>query len=78
MMIFAAGRLTSKKALGNGIPLLLQNWDGMRKEYQANPKSPKMLTEELFTHGDTNPDISCDRRLKMSNLRQNRKAALES
>jgi cytochrome P450 len=49
MMIFAAGRLTTKKALGNGIPLLLQDWEKIHTMYQANPKSfPKTLTEELL------------------------------
>ncbi len=49
MMIFAAGRVTSKKVLGNGIPLLLQDWQSQRKEYQNNPKIfPRMLGEELL------------------------------
>ncbi|HTK08299.1 MAG TPA: cytochrome P450 [Ktedonobacteraceae bacterium] len=49
MMIFAAGRLTSKKVFSNGIPLLLQNWDTMRKEYRAHPDTfPKLLSEELL------------------------------
>jgi cytochrome P450 len=49
MMIFAAGRVTTKKLLGNGIPLLLQDWEHIRQEYQAHPKTfPKMLCEELL------------------------------
>jgi len=49
MMIFTAGRVTSKKAFSNGIPQLLQNWDDIRKEYQTNPKTfPRLLVEELL------------------------------
>ena len=49
MMIFAAGRLTSKKVLGNGIPLLLEDWRSRREEYQGDPKAvPRLLGEELL------------------------------
>lgn len=49
MMVFAAGRLTTKKLIGNAMPLLFSQWEELRKEYKANPKMlPKVLGEELL------------------------------
>jgi cytochrome P450 len=49
MMVFAAGRVTTKKLLGNGIPVLLRQWEQLQTEFQGNPKLvPKLLGEELL------------------------------
>ncbi len=49
MMVFTAGRITTKKLLGDGVPLLAQQWAQVRAEYQENPKAtPKWLGEELL------------------------------
>lgn len=49
MMVFAAGRITTKKLLGNGIQILLEHWSEVQKLYQENPKAvTKMLGEELL------------------------------
>ena len=49
MMVFAAGRITTKKLLGNGIEILLNHWDEVQKAFQENPKTAtKMLGEELL------------------------------
>lgn len=49
MMVFAAGRLTTKKLLGNCIPLLLPHWDEIQKEFKENPRAvTKTLGEELL------------------------------
>ncbi len=49
MMVFAAGRLTTKKLIGNGIQLLLEHWDHIQKMYQENPKgATKAIGEELL------------------------------
>jgi len=49
MMVFAAGRLTTKKLLGNCIPLLVSRWEEIQKEYKENPKAvTKALGEELL------------------------------
>ena len=49
MMVFTAGRITTKKLLGDGVPLLAKQWGQMRAEYQENPRAtPKSLGEELL------------------------------
>jgi pimeloyl-[acyl-carrier protein] synthase len=49
MMVFSAGRVTTKKLLGNGVPLLLKHWDQLQKEFQEDARSiPKMVGEELL------------------------------
>jgi cytochrome P450 len=48
MMVFAAGRITTKKLLGNGISLLMPRWKEFRAEAQANPRFIKQLGEELL------------------------------
>ena len=49
MMVFSAGRITTKKLLGNGVPLLLKHWDQLQKEFQEDARStPKMVAEELL------------------------------
>ena len=48
MMVFAAGRITTKKLLGNGISLLMQEWAQHQKGYQEDSRFIKMLSEELL------------------------------
>ncbi len=49
MMVFTAGRITTKKLLGDGVPLLAQQWDATLAEYQQQPKAAaKSLGEELL------------------------------
>jgi cytochrome P450 len=48
MMVFAAGRITTKKLLGNGITLLMQNWAQYKTEAQTNSRFIKPLSEELL------------------------------
>jgi|SRR5579883_23853 cytochrome P450 len=48
MMVFAAGRITTKKLLGNGISLLLPDWEQHQAELQKNSYSAKWLGEELL------------------------------
>ena len=48
MMAFAAGRVTTQKLLGNGIPLLLPEWGAWRARVQENPSVTRRLTEELL------------------------------
>jgi pimeloyl-[acyl-carrier protein] synthase len=48
MMAFAAGRVTTQKLLGSGIPLLLPEWAAWRASVGANPASTRRLTEELL------------------------------
>lgn len=48
MMVFGAGRITSKKLLGNGIPVLLDHWEQLQTELHEQPTLPKLLAEELF------------------------------
>ncbi|HET7229713.1 MAG TPA: cytochrome P450 [Longimicrobium sp.] len=48
MMAFAAGRVTTQKLLGNGIPLLVPEWGAWRERARANPASTRRLTEELL------------------------------
>jgi pimeloyl-[acyl-carrier protein] synthase len=48
MMVFSAGRLTSKKLLGNGISLLMPEWQQLRGAFEQNPRFPRFLGEELL------------------------------
>ncbi|GHO86471.1 hypothetical protein KSZ_44770 [Dictyobacter formicarum] len=48
MMVFAAGRITSKKLLGNGLTFLTQHWQQYQAEMQTNPHFIKALGEELL------------------------------
>jgi len=49
MMVFTAGRITTKKLLGDGVPLLAQQWAQLRANEQEHPKSNvKSLGEELL------------------------------
>lgn len=48
MMAFAAGRVTTQKLLGSGIPLLLPRWSAWREQILENPASTRRLTDELL------------------------------
>ena len=48
VMAFAAGRVTTQKLLGSGIPLLLPVWGAWRERIQASPASLRRLTDELL------------------------------
>jgi len=48
MMAFAAGRVTTQKLLGNGIPLLLPEWGAWREAVRENPASTRRLSDELL------------------------------
>lgn len=48
MMVFAAGRITTKKLLGNGVTLLLQNWEQYKTAAQTDTRFIKPLSEELL------------------------------
>lgn len=48
IMVFGAGQTTVKKLLGNGIPLLLPDWQKWRELFQHNALLPKQLAEELL------------------------------
>lgn len=48
MMAFAAGRVTTQKLLGNGIPLLLPEWSALRAAVGANPALVRRLADELL------------------------------
>ncbi len=48
MMIFAAGRITTKKLLGDGISFLGTRWEAFQQETRANPQALKQLGEELL------------------------------
>jgi pimeloyl-[acyl-carrier protein] synthase len=48
MMAFAAGRVTTQKLLGNGIPLLLPEWGAWRARVRESPSVTRRLTEELL------------------------------
>lgn len=48
MMIFGAGRITTKKALGNGLSFLMQGWEQYVSQYKAFPRFSKFLSEELL------------------------------
>ncbi len=49
MMVFAAGRFTVKKLIGNGVSLLFDQWPQIQKEFLQQPTVlPKLLGEELL------------------------------
>ncbi|GCF09961.1 cytochrome P450 [Dictyobacter arantiisoli] len=49
MMVFAAGRTTTKKLLANGFPFLIEHWDELQAQYKENPRAVvKSLGEELL------------------------------
>lgn len=48
MMIFGAGRVTSQKVLGDGIPRLLPEWARWRGMHRENPGMSRRLAEELL------------------------------
>ncbi|HZG43907.1 MAG TPA: cytochrome P450 [Longimicrobium sp.] len=48
MMAFAAGRVTTQKLLGNGIPFLLPEWPTWRERGAAGTGFTRRLTEELL------------------------------
>ncbi|HEY1350620.1 MAG TPA: cytochrome P450 [Ktedonobacteraceae bacterium] len=49
MMVFAAGRTTTRKLLGNGIPALLPDWAHLQQRYQQQPaETVRILCEELL------------------------------
>ncbi|MCB0165299.1 MAG: cytochrome P450 [Anaerolineae bacterium] len=48
MMVFGAGRGTTRKLIGNGIPMLIPHWQTWREAFQADPTISKQLTEELL------------------------------
>ena len=48
MMAFAAGRVTTQKLLGNGIPLLLPEWGAWRDAVRQNPALTRRLGDELL------------------------------
>lgn len=48
MMVFAAGRITTKKLVSNGVSWLMPNWQQHRAEVQETPRSVKSLSEELL------------------------------
>ena len=48
MMAFAAGRVTTQKLLGSGIPLLVPAWSAWREQLRTNAASARRLTEELL------------------------------
>jgi cytochrome P450 len=48
MMAFAAGRVTTQKLLGSGIPLLIPAWSAWRERLRTNAASARRLAEELL------------------------------
>ncbi len=48
VMILSAGRVTTKKLLSNGIPLLLHHLNQLSPDIQQNPHMIKLLGEELL------------------------------
>ena len=48
MMVFAAGRITTKKLLGNGITFLVQHWQQYQEGFRADPHFVKLVGEELL------------------------------
>jgi|GEM_PF-1577585 len=48
MMIFGAGRVTSQKVLGDGIPRLLPEWGRWREMHRGTPGMSRRLAEELL------------------------------
>lgn len=49
VMLFSAGRATTKKLLGNGLPLLFSHWMEIQEHFQEQPRETvKLLCEELL------------------------------
>lgn len=48
MMVFVAGRATTQKLFGNGIPLLFPSWHQLATAAQEQPMLPKLVGEELL------------------------------
>jgi pimeloyl-[acyl-carrier protein] synthase len=48
MMVFAAGRITTKKLLSNGVTFLMQNWEQHQAELRRESRFTKLLGEELL------------------------------
>jgi cytochrome P450 len=49
MMVFAAGRITTKKLLGDGVPALARQWAHTRADFQNDPRAfTTSLREELL------------------------------
>lgn len=48
MMAFAAGRVTTQKLLGSGVPLLLPAWGAWRQQVRENPSAVRRLADELL------------------------------
>jgi pimeloyl-[acyl-carrier protein] synthase len=48
MMAFAAGRVTTQKLLGSGVPLLLPEWSAWREQVRENPPVVRRIAEELL------------------------------
>jgi pimeloyl-[acyl-carrier protein] synthase len=48
MMAFAAGRVTTQKLLGDGVPLLLPEWTRWREGWREGPTLSRRLTEDLL------------------------------
>lgn len=48
MAAFAAGRVTTQKLIGDGVPMLFPEWAAWREMVAANPGMSRRLTEELL------------------------------
>lgn len=48
MAVFAAGRVTTQKLLGDGLPVLLPRWEDWREAGRRSPNFLRRLTEELL------------------------------
>jgi cytochrome P450 len=47
-MAYSAGRVTTQKLLGSGVPLLLPAWGAWREKVRENPSAVRRLTDELL------------------------------
>ena len=48
MGAFAAGRVTTQKLIGDGVPMLFPEWSAWREMVAANPGTSRRLAEELL------------------------------
>lgn len=48
MGAFAAGRVTTQKLIGDGVPMLFPQWSAWRETVAANPGASRRLAEELL------------------------------
>jgi cytochrome P450 len=48
MAAFAAGRVTTQKLIGDGVPMLFAEWGTWRERVAANPGTSRRLAEELL------------------------------